>query len=920
MKFFTHHLFLLIALILPFSSWAQLPPETNWGPPHTVNAVSNPGYLETVYDAAHNVNVTRISDEVVFGGSGGDIQHQYSKVQAWNSDMTYLWLGWDRLLDGNNYQLLKTFSNHMNDGRWANTEPNIRYYGDKKFLKKIDVVTGEITVLHEFPDFDREITIGPWEGNLSADDKYVVVTDEDEGADFAYHAALFDLETNTVLASKYFPDKFDWASITPWGDYIVVNNIGTGNTEIYDLEFNFIKILSDRRAHADFAIDMEGNRVLVEMCPIGMVRLDNLEQTDLLPLTEYTCCTCGTQNPSHDNPWICGHVSGRNFDLPGWVLISAGSDKCNNGFNAYYNRTEIFLLKLDGSGTIRHLGYTRSTYKSYTAQAKASVSRDGTRAIFTSDWNIDGYGTDKARDYIVQYNTGKTFNLTTEVVAGEGAINPPEGQFADGSTATIKAEPALGYSFGSWGGDASGSENPLTIVMDTNKHISASFIETTTYTLDINISGHGTVKLSPEGGVYNEGVVVTINPYPENGYRFDSWSGDLTGTENPATITMDGNKSVTVTFSENDALIAYWPLSETSGTLLTDFTGHNNDATLNNSDDATYVEGMLSGAIYFNKSRDGNIVSAPALQPKSLTVAAYVKADPANTDWQWVAAMGDNYGLYITDEGKAELYYFDGSDWPFAVSEAIINDNSWHHIAGTFDNTTKKMKVYVDGKQDAEAIVNRPIQYTLGNDFHIGSMQGSRNFLGAIDELRVYNEALDESEIKKLLVSGSQNTLTLNAENGRISAFPFREGYNEGSVVTLTAIANEDYEFDNWSNDLSGSENPAELIMDADKEVTANFREASSVYELNDFNTNLKASPNPFTNHVLISYELNKRTDVKLSIFDVYGNLVQILVNQNQRPGNHQIEWSGNDRPAGIYFCRLKYENKIKHTRMLLIK
>ena len=910
-------LLVMILFMITGSVFAQLPPESNWGNPHTVNTLPNPGYLQTVFDPGHNVNITRISDEGVFGGSGGDIQHQYSKVQAWNSDMTYLWLGWDRLLDGNTYQLIKTFDIHMMDGRWANTEPVIRYFGDKKYLKKINVETGEITVLHQFPDFNGECTIGPWEGNLSADDKYVVVTDMDEGADFAYHAALLNLETNTVISSKYFPDKFDWASITPWGDYIVVNNIGTSHTEMYDLNFNFIKVISNRRAHADFATDTEGNKVLVEMCPIGMVRLDNGEETDLLPVTEYTCCSCGEQNEMHDNPWICGHVSGRNFDLPGWVLISAGSDKCNNGFNAYYNRTEIFLLKLDGSGTIRHLGFTRSTFKNYLAEAKASVSRDGTRAIFTSDWNIDGYGTDKARDYIVQYNTDKTFNLTTEVVAGEGTIDPPEGQFAEGSNATIKAEPALGYSFGNWGGDASGSENPLTIVMDTNKHISASFIETNTYTLDINISGKGLVNLSPEGGVYNEGTVVALNPYPENGYRFDRWSGDLTGTKNPATITMDGNKSITATFVENDDLIAYWPLSETSGTLLTDYTGHHNDITLNSSDDATYVEGMLNGAIYFNKSRDANIASAPALQPKSLTIAAYVKADPANTDWQWVAAMGDNYGLYITNSGKAEFYYFDGSDWPFVVSEAIVRDNTWHHIAGTFDYVAKKMKIYVDGTQDAEAIINRPIQYTLGNDFHIGSMQGNRNLLGTIDELRVYNEVLDESKIKKLLVSGSQKTLTLNAENGRIYASPFREGYNKESVVTLTAISNEGYKFINWSTDLTGSVNPAELIMDANKEVTANFRKASAVYEFNNLNPNLKVSPNPFYNHVVITCSFKTEVNLNIDVYDMYGNLAGSVFNGKKNAGKHNFIWNTRNNPPGIYLLKMKVNNSIVVTKLL---
>ena len=49
-----------------------------------------------------------------------------------------------------------------------------------------------------------------------------------------------------------------------------------------------------------------------------------------------------------------------------------------------------------------------------------------------------------------------------------------------------------------------------------------------------------------------------------------------------------------------------------------------------------------------------------------------------------------------------------------------------------------------------------------------------------------------------------------------------------GATVTLTAIASEGYEFDHWSGNLSGSENPTTIIMDSDKEITANFTEVTS--------------------------------------------------------------------------------------------
>lgn len=72
-----------------------------------------------------------------------------------------------------------------------------------------------------------------------------------------------------------------------------------------------------------------------------------------------------------------------------------------------------------------------------------------------------------------------------------------------------------------------------------------------TYTLDVTTVGSGSVALSPAGGVYNEGDIVTLTATPLSGYIFDSWSGDLTGTSATATITMDANKLITATFIES---------------------------------------------------------------------------------------------------------------------------------------------------------------------------------------------------------------------------------------------------------------------------------------------------------------------------------------------------------------------------------
>ena len=84
--------------------------------------------------------------------------------------------------------------------------------------------------------------------------------------------------------------------------------------------------------------------------------------------------------------------------------------------------------------------------------------------------------------------------------------------------------------------------------MNSSKEVTATFIEEW-YTLNITTVGNGTVNVDPIGP-YRYGTGVTLTAISDPGWSFDSWSGDLTGSDNPETIVMDGNKEVTVMFTE----------------------------------------------------------------------------------------------------------------------------------------------------------------------------------------------------------------------------------------------------------------------------------------------------------------------------------------------------------------------------------
>jgi len=75
------------------------------------------------------------------------------------------------------------------------------------------------------------------------------------------------------------------------------------------------------------------------------------------------------------------------------------------------------------------------------------------------------------------------------------------------------------------------------------------FVQTYTLTTSTSPSGGGTISLSPVGGVYASGTQVTLTASPASGYVFSGWTGSVTTSTNPLTVTVNSNMTLTANFT-----------------------------------------------------------------------------------------------------------------------------------------------------------------------------------------------------------------------------------------------------------------------------------------------------------------------------------------------------------------------------------
>jgi hypothetical protein len=130
---------------------------------------------------------------------------------------------------------------------------------------------------------------------------------------------------------------------------------------------------------------------------------------------------------------------------------------------------------------------------------------------------------------------------------GEGRVSvSPQSPYFAGSTISLYAVPAAGWLFAGWSGDLTGTANPVDLYLNGDISVTAAFVQRQ-YTLTANTAGSGTVSVSGSG-VYHYGDKVVLTASPGDEYQFEKWTGDISSSDNPAEIIMNGDKIVTAHF------------------------------------------------------------------------------------------------------------------------------------------------------------------------------------------------------------------------------------------------------------------------------------------------------------------------------------------------------------------------------------
>ena len=454
----------------------------------------------------------------------------------------------------------------------------------------------------------------------------------------------------------------------------------------------------------------------------------------------------------------------------------------------------------------------------YAAGTTVTVAALPATGYLFSSWSGAITGTQSPQQIIMNENKSVTANFVVQPPArfaitkqiypaggGEIGLNPVpdgDGKYTSGTVVTLTASPATGYTFTAWGGAASGTTSPLQLIMTANKSVTAYFAgpPPPTYTLTRNVTpdGGGQVYVSP--GVpsgasgYVAGTSVTVYAIPASGYSFASWSGAMTGSQNPQSLTMNENKMVTANF-----VVQEQPRFELS----------------------KLVNPAGSGTIGANPppGNDGKYSSGTLV-----TLTATPVSGNTFNFWSGAVSGTTNPTQILINGNKSVTANFLVPETPprFTLVKYINPTGSGEIVVSPLPG--------IDGKYTSGTLLTLTATPATGKLFISwgGSLTGAENpthLLMNSNKAVVAN--FTGTEAPRFTLTRSVDP----AGSGEISLDPpyGTDGkYTSGTVVTVTAHPFAGHAFAHWTGASDSTNNPVQITMTENKSITAVFSTVSA--------------------------------------------------------------------------------------------
>ena len=429
----------------------------------------------------------------------------------------------------------------------------------------------------------------------------------------------------------------------------------------------------------------------------------------------------------------------------------------------------------------------------------------------------------------------------------------PAGEYVAGEAITLSgAVPTLGWQIGSWTGTSNDSStantNSLTMpYMDHTATVNYTQIE---YTLAVNVVGNGTVDKSPNQATYYYNDVVQLMANPATDYIFSGWSGDLNGSTNPGTLVIDGNMSVTATFTQLPPTLVCESFNAfTPGSTIGTYTGWYDGGAgpvVTAGNGVAGSTGLAAAANVFNWIAHPFNWNAADFQ--KFVVQNDFKSDGSgefdDDRIGWTinsssVSSSDQFGVQLDDPDGGIVTYWRNSSGTRIQDQIValsgITANTWYRFKAEITKLTATSASIDVSLVELDASGNptgTPISGTVADTSTWSGGSPANSYFTPTSMWPTYKTfssaaaAPADNTCYQVVTGGGPTQYTLTTTpgtGGSITRDPDQATYDAGTVVTLTAVPNSGYSFTSWGDDLGGSTSPTTITMDGNKSVTATF-------------------------------------------------------------------------------------------------